>query len=206
MYYLNNKHGGGAVLINGGHKTIVDMSKFNFAPPIKKGVIIAFNGTHVPSGWILCDGKHGTPDMTNRIPFGSTGKLGEHLGSDNVALSSHSHTAVTSNVGNHTHSVATSTARLSSTGAHTHLLSYFGGHRKIGANPGFPHGKYDYTHGFDADYTSYAPAHSHNTYINAKAISYAGNHAHGASVVAAGSSGTGKNVPPSYMVLFIMKL
>ena len=33
---------------------------FNYLP---KGSIIAFNGASAPSGWALCDGQNGTPDL-----------------------------------------------------------------------------------------------------------------------------------------------
>ena len=38
--------------------------KFNYLP---KGSIIAFNGPTAPSGWALCDGTNGTPDLRGRF-------------------------------------------------------------------------------------------------------------------------------------------
>lgn len=42
-----------------------------------KGIIVMWSGTNVPSGWTLCDGTNGTPDLRGRFVLGS-GK-GENL-------------------------------------------------------------------------------------------------------------------------------
>ena len=40
----------------------------NFLP---KGTIVAWNGSKVPQGWALCDGKNNTPDLRGRFILGS---------------------------------------------------------------------------------------------------------------------------------------
>lgn len=40
------------------------------------GTIIMWNGGKVPPGWAICDGKNGTPDLTNRFIKGSVGSVG----------------------------------------------------------------------------------------------------------------------------------
>ena len=44
-----------------------NMSSISFP----KGMIIIFNGTTVPDGWLLCDGNNGTPNLCGRFVLGS---------------------------------------------------------------------------------------------------------------------------------------
>lgn len=65
---------------------------------VPSGVIVAFYGTIVPEGWVLCDGRTTargvtTPDLRDRFILGldpSTGAVGERGGA-----ASHTHTAQT---------------------------------------------------------------------------------------------------------------
>src|SRR5690625_782038 len=38
------------------------------------GIIVMWSGTHtdIPSGWLLCDGTNGTPDLRDRFILGAT--------------------------------------------------------------------------------------------------------------------------------------
>lgn len=42
-----------------------------------KGIIVAWSGNKdkIPSGWVLCDGNNGTPNLTNRFILGSGKKI-----------------------------------------------------------------------------------------------------------------------------------
>ena len=43
------------------------------------GMIIAFKGSSIPSGWALCDGSNGTPNLIGKfIRGGSTFTAGEY--------------------------------------------------------------------------------------------------------------------------------
>ncbi len=78
------------------------------------GSIIMWSGTTVPSGWALCDGQNGTPDLRGRFIIGAgpgnglTGRtVNENGGSESSTLEvsnlpSHDHTATDSG---HTHDI-----------------------------------------------------------------------------------------------------
>jgi hypothetical protein len=67
---------------------------------VPTGVITLWYGAivNVPSGWFLCDGANGTPDLRDRfiVGAGSTYAVAATGGSANATLPSHSHTATSS--------------------------------------------------------------------------------------------------------------
>jgi len=83
--------------------------------PIPSGVITMWSGSvgSVPSGWNLCDGTNGTPNLLNKfvVAAGSTYSVGATGGSADAITVSHTHTA-TSTVTDpghlHTYSVGVS--------------------------------------------------------------------------------------------------
>jgi len=81
--------------------------------PIPSGVITMWSGSvgSVPSGWNLCDGTNGTPNLVNRfvVGAGSTYSVGSTGGSTDAIVVSHTHTAtsVVTDPG-HLHSYTTS--------------------------------------------------------------------------------------------------
>lgn len=83
---------------------------------IPTGGIIIWSGSAaaIPSGWLLCNGASGTPDLRDRfvVGAGSTYAVGATGGSANATLVSHTHTGTSSftgsALGTHTHT-ATST-------------------------------------------------------------------------------------------------
>jgi microcystin-dependent protein len=81
----------------------------NRIPP---GLIAMWSGSaaNVPSGWALCDGSNGTPDLRDRFIVGAGGSynVGSTGGAAQVTLTvgqlpSHSHQGTISNAGAHTH-------------------------------------------------------------------------------------------------------
>lgn len=74
-----------------------------------RGMVIAFHGKYIPSGWALCNGTNGTPDLIGRFVMGSTVALnGVSSGAASVVLSvsnmpDHSHTFTTDSNGAHVH-------------------------------------------------------------------------------------------------------
>jgi hypothetical protein len=120
------------------------------------GMIVMWSGatTSVPSGWQLCDGSNGTPDLRDRfvVGAGNTYSAGDTGGVNEVSLTlnqlpSHDHGGSTSSSGNHSHSVASKRSddggsgenvpsintgvsigtSTSTNGAHTHTITAQGG-------------------------------------------------------------------------------
>ena len=80
---------------------------------IPAGLISIWSGAigAVPSGWYLCDGTNGTPDLRNRfiVGAGSTYSVGANGGSADAITVTHTHTATTTTTDTgHTHSIGTS--------------------------------------------------------------------------------------------------
>ncbi|MCQ2389898.1 MAG: hypothetical protein MJ240_00630 [Kiritimatiellae bacterium] len=57
---------------------------------IPSGVIVMWSGNvnNIPTGWVLCNGENGTPDLRNRfiVGAGATYAVGERGGADHVTL------------------------------------------------------------------------------------------------------------------------
>lgn len=80
------------------------------APPTSfvSGMILLWSGSvaSIPSGWVLCNGSNGTPDLRDRfvVGAGSTYAVDATGGSADAIVVSHTHTATVTDSG-HTHSV-----------------------------------------------------------------------------------------------------
>jgi microcystin-dependent protein len=96
--------------------------------PTPAGVIVLWSGSigSIPSGWALCNGSNGTPDLRDRfvVGAGSTYAVDATGGSADAIVVSHTHTAtsVVTDPG-HTHTVNAST----SYGGSTDFAAAFGG-------------------------------------------------------------------------------
>ena len=73
------------------------------APAIPSGGIILWSGStgSVPSGWYLCDGTNGTPDLRNSfiVGAGNTYAVGATGGTADAIVVSHTHTATVTDPG-----------------------------------------------------------------------------------------------------------
>jgi hypothetical protein len=65
--------------------------------PLPAGTIVLWSGSigSIPSGWVLCNGSNGTPDLRNRfvVGAGSTYAVDATGGSADAIVVSHTHTA-----------------------------------------------------------------------------------------------------------------
>lgn len=73
---------------------------------VPSGVIVLWSGTtgNIPSGWYLCDGTNGTPNLTDRFVVGAGGSygVGNTGGANSVTLT-------TSQIPSHTHTFSGTT-------------------------------------------------------------------------------------------------
>jgi len=162
---------------------------------IPSGIITMWSGTigNIPSGWFLCNGSNGTPDLRNRfvVGAGSTYGVGATGGSANAI------------VVEHTHAFSGTSA---AAGGHSHTLND-PGHIHTGVLPSQPkytgYGVYTQEDTFDA-----SPLDgSTNAATTGISINAVGNHQHAYSGTTAsnGSSGANANLPPYYALAYIMK-
>jgi len=86
---------------------------------IPSGLISMWSGTNanIPSGWALCNGANGTPDLGDRFIMGDT--------ADARGANGSSHTATTSSNGAHSHggSTASHTLTIAQIPAHGHSIN-----------------------------------------------------------------------------------
>ena len=188
-----------------------DTSVQTTALPI--GTVAIWSGSiaSIPTGWQLCDGTNGTPNMVDKffVGAGTTYSVGSTGGSSTVTLSS-------SQITGHSHTISVS---LAPDGAHLH---------SIDPAPGG-----DHTHATGAPAASpvlrsgtptleaYTPGSTGSSQTVPGAMGNAGSpHQHTVTVTAAGShthtvtvalnnagvADAHNNMPPYYALAFIMKL
>lgn len=132
---------------NGTNTTQIATTAFVLSNGIPSGVIVMWSGSiaSIPSGWALCNGTSGTPDLRDRflVGAGSSYAVGATGGSTDAIVISHTHTfsTTTSSNGDHNHTyntksgtapqsgsatqcwVGDATATTSTAGAHVHSVS-----------------------------------------------------------------------------------
>jgi hypothetical protein len=81
----------------GTNTTQIATTAFALANGVPSGCIMLWSGSiaSIPSGWLLCNGSSGTPDLRDRfvVGAGSTYAVAATGGSANATLVSHTHTA-----------------------------------------------------------------------------------------------------------------
>ena len=92
--------------IIGTNTTQIATTEFVLANSVPTGLIAIWSGSAgtIPSGWTLCNGSSGTPDLRDRfiVGAGTSYAVGATGGSANAIVVSHTHTATVTDPG-HTH-------------------------------------------------------------------------------------------------------
>ena len=169
------------------------------------GLIVLWSGslTDIPSGWSLCDGEDGTPDLRDRFVVGAGDGYAVDAtgGEEQVSLSSsempsHSHGDGSLSTDSHSHgsgSYSTGTDGDHSHSYHNRSINTF--EAASGSNEHVPGGLQDAT-------TESAGSHSHSV-SGSSSSSSAGV---SGSTSSRGGSGSHENRPPYYALAYIMKL
>ena len=132
----------------------------------------------IPSGWVLCNGSNGTPDLRDRfvVGAGSGYSVGATGGSANATLVSHSHGSGTLSAADHTHNFKASN-RAGDEDAWSNTNKAFIG---------------------DLDNAAFTQSGTNKIY-GSGSLSVSG------STASQGSSATNANLPPYYALCYIMK-
>ena len=173
------------------------------------GMILMYTGSTAPSGWAICNGQNGTPDLRDRfvVGAGSAYSINNTGGSKDATLVSHSHT-----INNHVHGFSANTGGQSTTHSHT-----FSGSGSQSHGHSFT-GVYGNDHN-DSQKRAVVMRNDRSTGYSTAAggsgvqdatvsISISGNTGNPSDTGtnSQGSSATNANLPPYYALMFIMKL
>ena len=144
------------------------------------GGIILWSGSTatIPSGWALCDGQNGTPDLRNKfiVGAGDTYSVDSTGGSADATLVSHTHGSGTLTAADHTHSFKASN-RAGDEDAWSNTNKAFVG---------------------DLDNAAFTQSGT-NKIFGSGSLSVSG------STASEGSSGTNANLPPYLALAYIMR-
>jgi hypothetical protein len=114
----------------GTNTTQIATTAFALANGVPSGCIMLWSGSiaSIPSGWLLCNGSSGTPDLRDRfvVGAGSTYAVAATGGTADAVVVSHTHTA-TSNVSDPGHYHNSYTSGAPNGGGAGACLSYFQG-------------------------------------------------------------------------------
>ena len=142
------------------------------------GCILLWSGSvaSIPSGWVLCNGASGTPNLMDNfiVGAGSSYAVGATGGSANAVTVSHTHTATVTDPG-HDHDI---------------FVNFNGGGSLIGQDPA-GNGSTALPYGVSTS-TVYATASSETTGVTVANST-------------TGVSGANANLPPYYALCYIMK-
>ena len=156
---------------------------------IPSGGIIIWSGASnaIPSGWYLCNGSNGTPDLRNRfiIGAGSSYSVNATGGSANATLVSHSH-SVSGSTGNDSHNHGITDP------GHSHTMSA-NWHNSVNSGGALSF----------KDVANSNQIQSNTTGISINSDTH--NHSISGSTNTQGSSATNANLPPYYALCYIMK-
>ena len=172
---------------SGTNTTQLATTAFVIANAVPSGLISMWSGTiaSIPTGWVLCNGSNGTPDLRNKFIIGAhsdtagvayttiTGSNTTTGGTKDAIVVSHTHTFTGTALGNHNHTLTTN--RTQKSGNNT---SFMLSDPNVGEN-------------LDGSATFNTSSVSAGTPSGTNSTE--------------GSSGTNQNLPPYYALAYIMK-
>ncbi len=185
-----------------------DSTEVQALAPVPAGGIIMWSGSigTIPTGWAICNGLNGTPDLRNKfvVAAGDTYSPNDTGGENSVQLTENeipSHTHTTSSDGSHSHTGSVSTATLRGS------FSFVKGIEEPSASGVFTKNFQQATNGLHASGSTgegsggwdFNGDHSHTVSINND-----GSHTHNISNTGGGQAH--ENRPPYYALAYIMKL
>lgn len=169
---------------------------------VPAGTIVMWSGETAPKGWTLCDGTNGTPDLRGRFVIAMGTGAGLTARTIGATGGAETHTLSLNEIPGHTH-----TGTTASNGAHTHTVT----------DPGHTH-SVSINNVDDLNFTANAgqipPADASTTissYSTASAstgvtINSNGAHTHTFTSDSTGGGTAHNNMPPFYVLAYIMKL
>ena len=178
--------GGSAVASVNASGTVTASGGFTGAGTVPVGTIVMWSGTSIPTGWAICDGSQGTPDLRGRFVLASGTGSGLTARTLNQSGGEQSHTLSLAEMPSHSHSGSGGT---SSDGGHSH--GYNSGH---GSQAGIKSGDWnqgEIGYGDVPNTTSWQSGHTHSFsfYLSTS-----------------GSSSAYNIMPPYYVLAFIMRV
>lgn len=187
---------------NGTNNTQIATTAFVIYNGVPSGCILLWSGSigSIPSGWNLCNGTNGTPNLVDRfvVAAGSAYPVGAAGGSADAIVVSHNHTAQSGGANaDHSHSGTTSGMNRSNPHSHTGPLYSEFGSSAVVADGGEDRPE-------PRSYTTNTADINHEHAFTTGGMS--NDHSHAIVVNTTGSSGTNANMPPYYALAYIMKL
>lgn len=170
--------------------------------PIPRGIIVMWSGSisNIPSGWLLCNGTNGTPNLSDRFVLGTINdaEIGNTGGSNSIVLTEpqlppHAHEGTTSFAPPHRHSNSIAIVA----GNHNHQYN-----ESVYSPPDhfFDDGPFPVTVASKPANTSTAGAHNHDLFITNDGVH---DHSFTTDIVGSGDPIDIRN--PFFKLAFIMK-